>query len=306
MKFKLTIIMAAALAGTAFADIVFLGGLVGESASWDGGVLPTTSGNPGVISDGDVGQVGNHTSLASEISAVGLFIRQDGGTIGSTSYRGSEFDATTWTVNGGAISGNGIQLKNGSLLTLNSGGSIIAASGRDIIISASTFTVNGGTLSIGDELSISSAGGTFNLNGGTVTAGKAGTGFNSTGTFNFNSGSFAAATWGNFEKLGDRTLNFGAGTGTVSFDTFYSLKTTMNWDAESEFELTIAGADSAFYENLWDTSVLQVDGANLGTFADSGFTVTGSTLTIPEPAVMGLLSLSGLGMLVFRRFSGRA
>jgi hypothetical protein len=301
MKLKLTVMIAAALAATAFADIEFLGGLVGVSSNWAGGVLPTTAGDPGVIGEGDIGQVGNYSSSTSEVSVVGLYIRQDGGTVGSTSYRGSEVDATTWTVNGGAISGNGVQLKNGSVMTLNSGGSITAASGRDIVVADSTFSMNGGTLTVGDEFSVTSSG-TFNLNGGIVTAGKAGTGFNAAGTFNLNSGSFTVGTWGNFEKLGDRVLNFGAGPGSVSIDTFFSFKTTLDWDSASDFELTITGADSAYYEDLWTNGVLTMDGTNTGTFAESGFDVAGSTLRMrPDPneppsAPVGLAATDGLSV----------
>jgi hypothetical protein len=68
-------------------------------------------------------------------------------------------------------------------------------------------------------------------------------------------------------------------------------------------ELTITGSNFAFYENLWNTSDLFLDGSNVGTFADSGFKVSGETLSlVPEPSAYGLLAgILALGWVMVRR-----
>jgi hypothetical protein len=70
--------------------------------------------------------------------------------------------------------------------------------------------------------------------------------------------------------------------------------------------LTITGADSTYYEGLWDAGDLLIDGADKiasgGTaFAATDFTVTGATLAIPEPATLSMIASAGALMLLLRR-----
>jgi len=278
-------------------------GLVQDAGNWTGG-LPTTAGNVGIIGAGDSGEVGNTTALATEVSVNGLFIDQQGGNIFSTSFRGSEFVSTVWTISGGAMNTLGQNWKSGSSLTLNGGGAINVDSGRDFFLSnGSAFTMDGGTMSVGDQFSSAGTGGTFNLNAGTLTVGNFGTGFNSSGTYNFNGSSLTAGSYGSFQKVSARTINFGTAAGAVEITgNFDAFNTTIDWTAGSSYTLTISGSlldtgVATTYETLYTEGQILFEGANTDPFA-SVFSVSGNTLSlIPEPASLALMGLGGLLML---------
>lgn len=166
-KAIITTAMLAALGMPVSAATNFTGGLVGDAANWDNGA-PTTAGNTGIITIN--GEVGNTTALAAQTSVVGYFIDHQGGTVSATSFQGSEISNTTWNVNGGTLGTQGINLVNGSVVSLNTG-AINTASGRDLLISGgSSLTINGGTATIGDDLATGVGNGTIVVNAGTVTA----------------------------------------------------------------------------------------------------------------------------------------
>jgi len=292
----------AAYSPTASAATFNGSGLVQDAGNWTGG-LPTTAGNVGIIGAGDSGEVGNTTALATEVSVNGLFIDQQGGNIFSTSFRGSEFVSTVWTISGGTMNTLGQSWTSGSSLTLNGGGAINVDSGRDFLLSnGSTFTMDGGTMSVGDQFSSASTGGTFNLNAGTLTVGNFGTGFNSSGTYNFNGSSLTAGSYGSSQKVSARTINFGAAAGTVEITgNFDALNTTIDWTAGSNYTLTIGSlldtGVATTYETLYTEGQILFEGANTDPFA-SVFSVSGNTLSlIPEPASLALMGLGGLLML---------
>ncbi|HKL20234.1 MAG TPA: hypothetical protein VJ904_00425, partial [Tichowtungia sp.] len=308
MKIKWILMLTAALAVTASADIQFLGGLVGTNTSWAGGVLPTTAGNPGVITNGVTGEVGNNSKNSAETSVVGLFIRQEGGNISSTSYRGSEFDSTTWTVDGGKLgTSNGQNWQNGSVLTVNSGGALETAGGRDLSINASTFTINGGTVTVGGGFVVP-GNPTFTMNGGTFTiSDEFGGGFSGGGTFTLNSGTITAGKEIG-GKFGNLDINFGTGVGSLTVASVRSDVNSIVYDfaVGSGWSYTITGA-TEWAEAEWNDGNLLYNGqgtndlnktwaevtaaGGLGNGENFSYNSTTETLTVvPEPATLGMVA----------------
>jgi len=276
-------------------------GLVQDAANWTGG-LPDSAGNVGIIGAGDVGEVGNTSADAGQVSVDGLFIQQTGGNITSTSFQGSQFINTQWTVDGGTLGTTQNQTwTSGSLLTLNAGGAIDVNSGRDMIIDNSTFIVNGGTANVGDGFTVKNA--TFTMNGGTFNVGGGfATGFAPSGTLNLNAGTITAG--GDLGgRLGNLTVNFGAlGAGSLAVGGVAADVSSLvyDWAAGSLMSLTIAGADQTFYENLFTAGELLFEGSNAGSFSDN-FVVSGETLSlVPEPASI-TTGLVGMLVLIGRR-----
>jgi len=301
----MTIAMATAVAMTVASAghaATFDGGLVQDAANWTGG-LPDSAGNVGIIGPGDVGEVGNTSADAGQVSVDGLFIQQTGGSITSTSFQGSQFVNTQWTVDGGTLGTTQNQTwTSGSLLTLNAGGTIDVNSGRDMIINNSTFIMNGGTANVGDGFSVVNNA-TFTMNGGMFNVGGGfATGFAPSGTLNLNAGTITAG--GDLGgKLGNLTVNFGAlGAGSLSVTGVAADVNSIvyDWAAGSLMALTIAGADQTFYENLFTAGDLLFEGSNAGAFSDN-FVVSGETLSlVPEPASV-TTGLMGLVFLIGRR-----
>ena len=286
-------------------------GLVQDAANWSGG-LPTSAANVGIIDTGDVNLLVGNSANPTETPVVGLFIEQNGGNIRSQSFQGSEFDSTTWTVNGGTLgSTNGIFLKNGSLLTLNTGGAAVTAGGRNMTVNDSTFTMNGGTLTVGKSFSTTSSGtNIINFLGGTANVASMGNGFFNQGTYNFGGTNITTGSWGASAKTGARTLNFQAATGTFSVTgNFDAGTTTMDWVSGSDYTLTISGSlldagAATTFETLYNDGRILLDGSNSATFA-SVFDVSGGSLSlVPEPSSFALLAgMLGLTWVMLRRRS---
>jgi len=78
-------------------------------------------------------------------------------------------------------------------------------------------------------------------------------------------------------------LTFGLGNGQVNFKINKGINFTngayINYLNGSTGQLSVAGADRAYYNSLWDSGILRVNGANNGSFA-SLFKVDGETLTL--------------------------
>jgi len=295
------------LVSTVSAATTFNGGPTDDIAlagNWNNG-LPTGPGNPGTLDTTAEWLPANPTltNFYLDIIAGGTLNRED-------FFQPQTIDGGVWTINGGSIiNTTAVNLSDDAQVTLNTG-AITMGGGRDLGINGtSLFTIGGGTLTIGDELNM--GGGSFTMNGGTTVingSGNVGDNFGSNGTFNFDGGSFTAGNYGaNAGTIGVRTVNFGAGSGSVDFTgDFEAFRTTIDWVAGSGMSLTIAGALSnsgaaTTFEDLYTGGQLLYEGSNANPFGDN-FQVTGSTLSlIPEPSSVALLGLAGLAVCLRRR-----
>ena len=209
---------------------------------------------------------------------------------------------TTWVMDGptAAITqARGISLRDGSSFTLLNGNADLSDNNRDTTVwgAGASITVSGGTMTIGRNLIVRD-GGVLTVNGGSISGiDKIFTqSFASpAGGFFFNGGSTAADT---FELAKPGTATFGGtSAGALSLASL-GTGVTLDWLSGSAMTLTIAGADSAYYEGLFAAGGLLFEGANNGAFSDH-FQVSGETLSlVPEPAsaaaaIVGLVFLTG-------------
>lgn len=199
----------------------------------------------------------------------------------------------------------------GDNLQQNDGTATIATGGSITVTSASS--VNSWVGQMGS--------GGFIIDGGSLTVNTTagfiiGNGNQNTGTIDLREGSLTLTPGGLFaigRDLGTGIVtirggsaDFGSlpdfddhapakpGTGTIDFADKVG-------GGQSDGTLTITGADSAYYENLYNTTGdLTYNGGNTAAFADV-FVVNGETLSVvPEPSSMALV-LGGAGILLLRR-----
>lgn len=277
------------IASTIFTNLDAGNNLISTAGNWDNG-LPT----------GQQGTISINAQHDSNFTHSGFNVLHTGGDIS----RGSGFSSfalgtgTTWVMNGASAAitqARGIDLRDNSSFTLIQGNADLSDNNRDTQVfgAGASLVVNGGTMTIGRDLIVRN-GGSLIINGGTVT-----------GIDQLFTQSFASAAAGYFFNGGSTTAdNFEldtAGTATFGGTTAGSLNlltglgngVTLNWLSGSLMELTVAGADQAFYEGLYSGGDLLFEGSNAGVFGDN-FEVSGSTLSlVPEPSSLALLAMSG-------------
>mgnify|MGYP005844962735 CR=1 FL=1 len=285
-------------AATTFTNAAAIDQLISNAANWDNGLPP-----------GQVGTIAGNAQYDSNVTHTGYNILHTSGDIS----RGNGFQAfalgvgSAYVMDGPSAAitqARGITLGENSSFTLVEGDADLSDNNRDTQIFGlnSSIIVNGGTLTIGRNL-INRNEGTFTVNGGTVT------GIGSLFTQNFASASNGwyfngGSTTADQFRLDTAGTAFFGGTSPGSLDLLVGLGNgvTLDWAGGSRMELTVAGADQAFYEGLYSGGTLLFEGGNGGAFGDT-FSVSGSTLTlVPEPSSAALtLGALALGLLRRRR-----
>lgn len=184
-----------------------------------------------------------------------------------------------------------------------------------------TITVtNNGAVTISDTENInvgSSKNSTLIIDGGnfsatTTAAFLLGNGSTGVGVVSVLSGSFSVDVGTSLFIGRDRAsglLSISGGTVTLyDMPTFDAPTTTAGTEGDGSIDfttdsvgaLTIAGANLSYYQGLYSEGNLTYNGVNTEPFADV-FTVNGSTLTVPEPATLGMVVACGGAILFIRR-----
>jgi hypothetical protein len=279
-------LIAPGFAATTFTNADGANNLISNAGNWDSG-LPT----------GQQGTIDSNAQYDSAVTHGGYNILHTGGNLS----RGAGFSAlalgtnSTYVMNGASAAitvARGIELLANSTFTLINGSANLSDNNRDTQINGTgaSITINGGSMTVGRDL-INRDGGTFTINGGTVT-----------GIDQFLTQSFATASNGwyfnggsttadNFQLDKAGTAYFGGATaGTLTLLVGLGNGVTLDWASGSLMELSVFGADQAYYEGLYTSGTLLYQGANGGSFGDI-FKVSDSTLSlVPEPSSSALLA----------------
>lgn len=284
------LILASGMLAPTWAATVFDGSsatddFISNSGNWDNG-LPT----------GQQGTIAIDATYDANLQHAGYDILHTAGSLS----RGNGFTSfdlgtgTTYVMNGAGAEitqTRGIVLGESSSFTLTNGTADLSDNNRDTQIfgANASMTISGGALTIGRDL-INRNGGTFTVSGGIITGIDqflTQSFASSSNGWNFNGGSTTAD---NFQLDTAGTAYFGGSTaGTLNLLVGLGNGVTLDWSSGSLMELTVNGADQAFYEGLYSGGTLLFEGSNGGSFGDS-FTVSGSTLSlVPEPSVLSLL-----------------
>jgi hypothetical protein len=159
----------------------------------------------------------------------GLIIEQRGGTVGRDNFRGSTFNNTVWTVNGGTLGERGIDITGGSVFTINSGGAVLVGNDRSFTVNDSSMTFKSGSTLDTTDLSYATNGGLLQIDGGTITgdgttATGNGIGALSGGTLTVNGGTISGyQEFGGVDSFGSggATVNLNGGSVTASGFSFH-------------------------------------------------------------------------------------
>ena len=190
---------------------------------------------------------------------------------------------------------------NSAVINADNGGGVLTHSGGSIL----GFTPNTTTVDVqaGSFVSTTQI---FLGNGGVLGAPSSGT---NTFTISGGSASFNNLGLGRDEGTGLLVIAGGAVnvTGNLQFDAISggAGDGTIDFTDGSTGTLTVAGADAAAFEALFDAGDITFDGDAPGTFSEI-FTVSGSTLSlaaavVPEPSSLVLLGFGVLGLVTRRR-----
>lgn len=282
--------------------------------NWGDGASGTPESNTTneYVIDSDTGTITWGGGFSNRLNGT---LTQQAGTVQAGASGDSVSQGTYNLETGGTleIDTNALQLQAGSVMNFN-GGSISSTNGGELtVVNSATDAVINVNANLTADVNV--FGGprvaTLNLNAGTFTFTGAGlfrVGISGTeGALNVGDGSMtlnAADLTLAAPAAAAPTLSFlSGGSGSIVADNL-SLATV---DALIDFQtgtsgtLTVSGADSAFYESIWDDGQLLAGGAQNGTFADN-FDVTGETIAlIPEPSVAILLTSGFFGFLLVRR-----
>ncbi|MFT5836653.1 MAG: hypothetical protein ACI9ZV_000149 [Candidatus Azotimanducaceae bacterium] len=287
-------------AQTTFNDSSATDSFIRNASNWDNG-LPTGGSNPGTIAiDADFDT--NSDLEGYDISHTAGDVSRGAGLSALRIGNG-----TTWVMSGSATTSGfrGLAANDGGSFTQNGGAADLSNNNRDTSVAGTgTITVNSGTMTIGRDL-IARDGGTFTVTGGTITGidqfltqGFA----SAAGGYNFNGGSTTADNF-QLDTAGTATFS-GTNAGSLNLLSGLGNGVTLDWQLGSLMQLTVAGADFAFYEGLFATNILRFGGSNAGEFSNN-FQVSGATLSlslVPEPSSFALISgMLGLTWVMLRR-----
>lgn len=300
-----TILTFALTASIASAANTLISGDLAVGTNWDTGA-PTTVGNIGIIDSANASP--NNGLFTGTVT--GLFIEQTGGRV-SGSGNTQTLSSTQYELVDGVFGINSLDVQGGSVFTVCGGTANFGGTGnaRNLSITTSgTVSVSEGSVSVSQDLVINSTGlaaaKVFDFSGGTINVTRhAMTGFQGVGTANF-SGDVAFTVGNTFgtNQVGNRLVNIGLGTGSITTATFEARNMFIDWTANTGFEITattlLSAGVATTWEALWTSGNLKVNGGNLGAFSDH-FEVTGNTLAaVPEPSAA---LLGGLGLLALLR-----
>ena len=269
----------------------------GAITNFTGGVINSTNWDNGEPTGGDQGIINTNGNWDGTID--NYDIRHIGGTITPNGFKTSGWSlgtSVTFEVDGGIISSTrGMTLGSGSAFTLTSGTVNYTANGTaDVRANSASLEITSGTFDLARNLLIYGNGSSFTITGGTATIGGEirdngfGTG---NATIQFNGGTTTADSF-NFPVAGESVTFGGSTAGSLELTVALGTVAPLDWLGGSLMELTIAGADQAFYEGLFTSGDLLFEGSNAGSFGDN-FQVSGSTLSlavIPEPSALALLA----------------
>ncbi|MBN2161349.1 MAG: PEP-CTERM sorting domain-containing protein [Pontiellaceae bacterium] len=267
------------LATVAGADTIYTGGAGGDmrnAASWNNG-LPGAGNNGLVNTDAAMSSINqNDTWMA------GATVTIEGGATVAIGEDTPVNGGGTLIVNNATLTVGDDVFASGGTIILNNGSAVTA--NDDFEATTGIITINGGIHSSGAAVgnNVGAQTGSINILGGQITA----------GTFRFQSGSTSSVG-------GGATLL--SASSATALDMSGSLDILSGWSGSWEVG-TFSGED-------WKTEVTgggwTLNGAAIdGALFDSTFTVSGdgTTLSIPEPATLGLIGMTAVSMLLIRRF----